>query len=210
MKKIIIPTFLVLGGFFLIHGTAQATTDDRDADGLANDAEVQIYGTSPNLPDTDYDKVLDGDEVRQGTDPLNGKSRVNIPEPKGPAVDWTTLRGVKRIEVDLSEQRLRYYVGATMVDSILISSGTRKYPSPVGTFSVLAKMPVKAYVGPGYYLPNTKWNMRFSNAGYYIHGAYWHNNFGRPMSHGCINVSYWDMPRLYEFADVGTRVSIHQ
>lgn len=208
MNKLIVSTILVFGGFFLLHTSASATTEDRDIDGLANDAEIQVYGTSPDLPDTDHDKVLDGDEIKQGSDPLNAKSRVHTAEPKASTVDWTKLSGAKRIEVDLSEQRLRYFVGNTQVDSVLISSGTRKYPSPVGTFSVLQKIPVKAYAGPGYYLPNTKWNLKFSNAGYYVHGAYWHNNFGHPMSHGCINVSYADMPQLYAFADVGTRVMI--
>jgi lipoprotein-anchoring transpeptidase ErfK/SrfK len=210
MKRLIIPAILVFGGLFLVQTNAHATSLDRDIDGLADDAEVQVYGTHPDLPDTDYDTVLDGEEIKRGSDPLNAKSRVSTPEPKAPAVDWTVFKGTKRIDVDLSEQRLRYYVGETMVDSILISSGTKKYPSPIGTFSVLAKIPIKAYSGPGYYLPNTKWNMRFSNAGYYIHGAYWHNNFGRTMSHGCINVSYADMPQLYSFADVGTKITIHQ
>ncbi|PIY62567.1 hypothetical protein COY93_02865 [Candidatus Uhrbacteria bacterium CG_4_10_14_0_8_um_filter_58_22] len=45
--------------------------------------------------------------------------------------------------------------------------------------------------------------------GYYIHGAYWHNLFGKArVSHGCVNVGYADMERLYWWAQVGTRVVV--
>ena len=63
----------------------------------------------------------------------------------------------------------------------------------------------------GYFYPNTRWNMLFkfhSKGNYYIHGAYWHNNFGKPMSHGCINVSYADIEGLYNWADIGTQIII--
>jgi lipoprotein-anchoring transpeptidase ErfK/SrfK len=83
-----------------------------------------------------------------------------------------------------------------------------RLPTPTGTFQVQQKIPVKLYQGPGYYLPNTKWNLEFL-PGYYIHGAYWHNNFGHPMSHGCVNVSYQNMEALYDWAEFGTQVIIH-
>ncbi|MFH0951427.1 MAG: L,D-transpeptidase, partial [bacterium] len=43
---------------------------------------------------------------------------------------------------------------------------------------------------------------------YYIHGAYWHNNFGQPMSHGCVNVAYDNMEDLYWYAQIGTKVIV--
>ncbi len=121
----------------------------------------------------------------------------------------------KKIDVDLSAQTLSYYYGDHLVGTIKISSGIARLPTPRGTFQVLEKIPVKNYAGRNpngtrYYLPDTKWNLKFSSLGYYIHGAYWHNNFGHPMSHGCVNVSYTDMPQLYEFASVGTRITIHK
>ena len=115
----------------------------------------------------------------------------------------------KRIDVDLSEQRLRYYYGDLEVGNILISSGLRRTPTPKGEFTIKAKIPVMRYRGPGYNLPNVKWNLLFYK-NYFIHGAYWHNNFGHPMSHGCVNVSYQDMEQLYTFAEVGTKVYIHE
>jgi len=89
----------------------------------------------------------------------------------------------------------------------------KKMPTPVGDFTVLKKKPVVNYGGPGYSYPNTKWNLVFKPAkgfNYYIHGAYWHNDFGKPKSHGCVNVSYADMPFLYDWADVGTKVIIRE
>jgi lipoprotein-anchoring transpeptidase ErfK/SrfK len=95
------------------------------------------------------------------------------------------------------------------VGEFKISSGIKRLPTPAGTFRILEKVPLKTYAGERYYYPNAKWNLRFLKR-YYIHGAYWHNNFGQPMSHGCVNVAYKDMESLYEFADVGTLVTIKQ
>ena len=80
-------------------------------------------------------------------------------------------------------------------------------------------------LGTYYYLPNVPNNM-FFHQGYAIHGAYWHNNFGHPMSHGCINMKIADAKTLYDWAmpvvtnpkawstlasaeNVGTRVVIY-
>jgi lipoprotein-anchoring transpeptidase ErfK/SrfK len=75
-----------------------------------------------------------------------------------------------------------------------------------------------------YYLPNVPYAMFFSGD-YGIHGTYWHNNFGQPMSHGCVNTPtsfseklfYWADPPLPEgkssvrasVDSPGTRVIIH-
>jgi lipoprotein-anchoring transpeptidase ErfK/SrfK len=44
---------------------------------------------------------------------------------------------------------------------------------------------------------------------YAIHGAYWHNNFGVPMSHGCVNMRSNESQMLYEWAPAGTEVYVH-
>jgi len=70
-------------------------------------------------------------------------------------------------------------------------------------------------LGTYYNLPNVPHIMYFYNEsvpkwqGYGIHGAYWHNNFGNPMSHGCVNMQLGDAEALYNWADVGTRVIIY-
>jgi lipoprotein-anchoring transpeptidase ErfK/SrfK len=62
--------------------------------------------------------------------------------------------------------------------------------------------------GPGYWLPNVPYVMYFFGA-YAIHGTYWHNNFGRPMSHGCINLSTPAAAWLFSWASIGTPVVTH-
>lgn len=122
----------------------------------------------------------------------------------------------KAIEVDLSEQRLYAYEDGRTEATFLISSGLAAFPSPQGSFTVDAKIPVKSYIwtyGPdnpaNYNLPGVEWNLRF-NWPFYIHGAYWHENFGRPMSHGCINMDEPDAKWVYDWAPVGTTVIVHQ
>jgi hypothetical protein len=36
--------------------------------------------------------------------------------------------------------------------------------------------------------------------GYALHGTYWHNNFGQPMSHGCVNLETGNAQKLFEWA----------
>jgi lipoprotein-anchoring transpeptidase ErfK/SrfK len=62
--------------------------------------------------------------------------------------------------------------------------------------------------GPGYYLPAVPYVMYFYED-YGLHGTYWHNNFGTPMSHGCVNFRTEDAQWLFNWASVGTRVVIH-
>ena len=55
-------------------------------------------------------------------------------------------------------------------------------------------------LGTYYYLPNVPNNMFFYK-GYAIHGAYWHNNFGHPMSHGCVNEPLANAAQIFEWAE---------
>lgn len=119
----------------------------------------------------------------------------------------------KHIIVDISDQRLSYFEGENLIGSVLVSSAARGFWTPRGEFAVQMKRPTVLYRGYkadgtiSYYYPNTKWNLQFLPH-LYIHGAYWHNEFGHPRSHGCVNVSYANMAGLYDWADVGTPVTI--
>ena len=62
--------------------------------------------------------------------------------------------------------------------------------------------------GPDYYLPQVPYTMYFYK-GYAIHGTYWHNNFGHPMSHGCVNMRTDDAAWLFNWASIGTPVVTH-
>ncbi len=117
--------------------------------------------------------------------------------------------GGKWIDVDLSSQTVRAYQGNTVVRSMIVSTGIARYPTPTGQFRIYAKYPSVTMSGPGYYLPGVPHTIYFYR-GYALHGTYWHHNFGRPMSHGCINLTRADAAWLYSWAPVGTPVVIHR
>ena len=117
--------------------------------------------------------------------------------------------GKKQIEVDLSSQRLYAKQGDTVVRRMVISTGISRYPTPTGRFRIQSKVRSTHMSGPGYSLPNVPHAMFFYR-GYALHGTYWHNNFGRPMSHGCINLTRADAAWLYKWAPKGTQVVIHR
>jgi len=184
-------------GYSPRHGDSKKLTQvDSDNDYLS-DAMEMAAGTGLMNPDTDGDLFLDGTEVAAGYDPR----------------DVRPVKLEKVIKVDLGKQSLAYYFGGRLFDSFLISGGVKSMPTPTGEFQIMDKVPVKHYGGPGFGfdLPDTKWNLHFTTARYryYIHGAYWHNNFGHPMSHGCVNVPYSKMEPLYWWAQEGTKVVIN-
>lgn len=120
--------------------------------------------------------------------------------------------GEKRIEVDLSAQRVYAYEGDSLIYNFLISSG-KWGRTPTGTFTIWGKFRYtkmeggKKELNTYYYLPNVPYVMFFSNneipasRGFSFHGTYWHNNFGTPMSHGCINMKTEEAGLLYNWAE---------
>lgn len=119
----------------------------------------------------------------------------------------------KRIEINLSQQRLYPYQDNQVIYNFLISPG-KWQPTPVGTYTIYWKIPSIRMIGGDkdlgtyYDLSNVPFDMFFYQ-GYAIHGAYWHNNFGYPMSHGCINMRVADSTVIYNWAPEGTEVKIY-
>lgn len=112
------------------------------------------------------------------------------------------------IEVDLSSQRLIAWEGGRRVYSMPVSTGKRSTPTPTGRFAIQSKLRSTRMRGRDYNVPNVP-NTMYFNGGYAIHGAYWHNRFGTPISHGCINVPVGQSRKLFNWADEGTRVVVH-
>lgn len=113
------------------------------------------------------------------------------------------------IDIDLSEQRLRAYQDDELVRSFVVSTGTSTTPTPVGRFAVWIKLRYDDMSGPGYYLPNVPYTMYFYKD-YGIHGTYWHDNFGTPMSHGCVNMVTEEAGWLFDWSYVGIPVVVHE
>jgi lipoprotein-anchoring transpeptidase ErfK/SrfK len=116
--------------------------------------------------------------------------------------------GTRWIDVDLTNQRVYAYEGDTVVNSFIVSTGTWLTPTVTGQFNVYVKYRSNKMSGPGYYLPDVPYIMYFYGS-YGLHGTYWHNNFGTPMSHGCVNLPIDDAGWLYNWASVGTVVNVH-
>lgn len=124
-----------------------------------------------------------------------------------------TSSGEKHIYVDLTSQTLTAAQGNTVYLKTLISSGKWR-ATPTGDYRIWIKLRatrMSGGSGDDYYdLPNVPYTMFFSNdtiskgAGFSLHGAYWHNNFGHPMSHGCINMRPIDAKKLYDWANPET------
>lgn len=121
----------------------------------------------------------------------------------------------RRIEVDISEQRLYAFEQGIMRNSFLISSGLGN-ATPIGEHSVLAKIPVVHYMWNygeedprNYDLGWIPYNLRFYPH-IYIHYAPWHNNFGHKMSHGCVNVGLENVQWVYNWAEEGTPVEVKE
>ncbi len=115
----------------------------------------------------------------------------------------------KRIFVDLSTQTLRAYEGDKLVYTFPVSTG-KWYDTPTGDFRIWIKLRYTRMEGGSgntyYNLPNVPYTMFFHNnqvsksRGFALHGAYWHNNFGHPMSHGCINMRPEDAAVIFDWA----------
>ena len=125
------------------------------------------------------------------------------------------------IDVDLGAQALVAYVGETPVFATLISSGRIKdeldpqknFETPAGAYRITSKHLTAtmdgdhAIDGP-YSIEDVPYVMYFQLA-YALHAAFWHNAFGRPRSHGCINLSPLDAKWLFEFAEPPMRRGWH-
>lgn len=120
----------------------------------------------------------------------------------------------KHILVDISEQRLYAFEHGELEHTFLISSGLPRYETPRGKFDVMAKLPTHTYrwiYGDGdvrnYEIPNVKWNVRFLRH-FYIHSATWHNNFGKKMSHGCVNMRPEEAKIIFDWSELGATVEV--
>jgi hypothetical protein len=153
-------------------------------------------------------------------------------EPTSKVLGEMVMTGEKHIYVDLTSQTLTAYQGETLFMKAQISSG-KWHPTPAGDFTIWEKVrATRMSGGEGtdfYDLPNVPYVMFFSGpnapagSGFSLHGAYWHNNFGHPMSHGCINMRQVDAQKLYYWVnpvtngnttmaskdDPGTKIAIY-
>lgn len=168
---------------------------------------------------------FDTTPVEQGDRPIYSESLFySTWNPYG--VDPTTLVGQKYIIVDISEQVIRAYQGDTLVLESYVSTGLEPNHTEIGFFHVRIKYLSQTMEGfengSGEVISlgadggeGTHWSvddvphiMYFNYEAEAIHGAYWHNNFGARMSHGCVNLPLDIAAFMFEFAPLGTPVTV--
>lgn len=195
---------------------------DIDGDGVDEIMAAQNGETSPELRIFDLygtrrSTALVADPTYRGGLSLAaygvGK-RLPMTMPLAPVVRGPLDIDVK-IDVNLKQQRLYAFEHGRIASSFLISSGVGRHATPAAKTTVLKKIPIMDYrwsYGPNhpdnYNLKNVRWNLNILPH-IYIHTAYWHNNFGHPMSHGCINMALNDAAWVYNWAATGTAVELH-
>lgn len=113
----------------------------------------------------------------------------------------------REIVVVLSTQMTYAYEDGELKYSALVSTGLPATPTVQGDYRIWNKTRSQTMSGPGYYLENVEWVMYFYQ-GYGFHGTWWHDNFGQPMSRGCVNMTNEDAKWLYEFASLETPVHV--
>jgi len=136
----------------------------------------------------------------------------------------------KRVEVRLNDQMVLAYEMNNLVYATRASTGARlrsgTYTTPDGEFMTFHKRPTRHMAAgdiaaSGFDLPGVPWVLYITKSGISFHGTYWHNDYGRPHSHGCINLTpqaakwlfRWTMPTVpsdkkFVYGVVGTRVEI--
>ena len=118
------------------------------------------------------------------------------------------------IEVNLEEQSIAVYDHNQLVYASLVSSGSQPFYTRPGLFHVYKKKELETMSGAFeadrsdyYYLEDVPWTMYFDDARA-LHGAYWHNFFGYPTSHGCVNLSPGDAHWIFDWAQDGEWVYV--
>lgn len=165
------------------NGLAVSTTDP-ETEGAESAAEEQIADTETTR--------LPGPKILIATDGVLG---AGVPD------------GRRWVEVNVSDQTLTAWQGDVAVLHTQVSTGKPGWRTLPGAFNVYVKLPSTRMRGPGYDTPDVPWTMYYYQ-GFAIHGAYWHNNFGTPVSHGCVNLRVDEAKLLFDWADVGLEVVV--
>ena len=120
---------------------------------------------------------------------------------------WARGQTGRVIRVSLSTQRLTALEDGVPIRSFVVSTGSPYTPTPMGHFKISSRYASQTMYGPGYVLPGVPY-VQYFTGGYAIHGAYWHNSFGTPVTHGCVNLTTGDAEWMWRWSSLGTDVVI--
>lgn len=158
------------------------------------------------------DAIKVGQEIAIDTELLNdiasGDAATLVPGSSlWDGVPTPTVAQGKQIVVIPAQQMVYAFEDGRPVQFFVVSTGLPQTPTIYGEFRVYRKLVTRHMVGPGYDLPDVPWVLYFYQ-GYALHGTYWHENFGQPMSHGCVNMKTDEAKWLYDWAPIGTSVLV--
>ena len=154
----------------------------REPSATATDIPTEAPTVAPTATETSGSMVME----------IVADTPTNVP----PTPGITVGDGVRWIDVDLTNQMVYAYEGQTVVNSFVVSTGTWLTPTVTGKHKIYVKVRMQDMRGPGYHLRDVPYVM-FFHGDYGLHGTYWHNNFGTPMSRGCVNLRTDDAAWLF-------------
>jgi hypothetical protein len=223
-KEDVTPSYVMENQF---HGFALTETPPRpfgwivgqygaipsSAAGLAADPDM------PGIPYYGFVEVFDSREVNGvvwyeiGLGQWLPQNQVGLIFPETAAPEGVPA-GVRWLSVNLEQQTFAAYEGGRMVFATLASTGMRGFWTKPGLFQVKKKWDMQSMSGAFksdrsdfYFVQDVPFIMYFSSSRA-IHGAYWHNAFGYPRSHGCVNLPVADAHWVFNFASEGTWVQV--
>lgn len=168
---------------------------------------VNPIGKAELMPPLPFDRPQIGPIIKQGySDEVDRWTTAFIPRELDhlTPIDFPT-DSERWIRVDLSEQVVIAYEGNVPLRGFVISSGLPATPTVTGTYRIRVKVPSQNMTGGSraagnyYNLDNVQW-VQYFYEDYSFHGTYWHRNFGRPQSHGCLNMTIADAKWLFDWA----------
>jgi LysM repeat protein len=175
------------------------------------DTTVEALRRLNNLQDTNLLRVGQELVIVKGDTQSGPAEPTPTPRPQ-PTIPIGQF-GPKWVDVDLSTQTMTAYEGQVPVYTSKMSSGLPRYPTVEGTYRVYARyVQTRMQGGEGadyYNIPDVPYTLYFYS-GYALHGAYWHNSFGTPQSHGCVNLPVDAAKWVFEWAPIGTMVVSHK
>ena len=125
------------------------------------------------------------------------------------------VEGDRWIEINLYQQTISVYEDGDLIFASLVASGWDPFFTRPGVFQIYEKKPLETMSGAFeanrsdfYYLEDVPWTMYYDESRA-LHATYWHTNLGYVQSHGCVNLSPGDANWLYQWADIGDYVWVH-
>lgn len=191
------PDWIVVGQLLRI--PASDGSVDLPADLTIQSPQTESGGTTAGS---------DFDGTGSGGDSIGG-AQIAAPAYTLPpaAAEHVRYPSGRRIVIDVSDQTLTAYDNGAVAGYFVVSTGKPTTPTVLGNYAIYSRYVSQDMSGPGYYAPGVPF-VQYFWSGYSIHGTYWHTDFGTPVSHGCVNMQTPEAQWVWDWASIGTPVTV--